>query len=96
MAKISDLGNYRTPNMRPGQLVMMMSEVPGTAVYMPPEALQGDSQYGTHLDGFSFGHLALYVMIQVVFRMSSKRSATVYSYDYFTFMKSYRMLIEIL
>ena len=43
VAKISDLGNCRIPNMQPGQLVMMMSEMPGTAVYMPPEALLGDT-----------------------------------------------------
>ena len=73
VAKISDLGNSRIPNMRPDQLVMMMSEVPGTAVYMPPEALQDDSQYGTHLDVFSFGHLSLYVMIQVGIRKSIAR-----------------------
>lgn len=65
VAKISDLGNSRIPNMRPGQLAMMMSTVPGTLVYMPPEALRDASQYGTSLDVFSFGHLTLYTIIQV-------------------------------
>ena len=69
VAKISDLGNCRIHNMRPGQLVMMMSKMPGTAVYMPPEALLDDTQYGTKLDVFSFGHLALYVMIQVILKV---------------------------
>jgi hypothetical protein len=32
---------------------------------MPPEALSSSSRYGPSLDVFSFGHLALFVVLQV-------------------------------
>ena len=34
-------------------------------MYMPPEALVASCRYGTSLDIFSFGHLALFVGLQV-------------------------------
>ena len=63
-AKISDMGNSRIVHMRPGQLATL-SRLPGTQVYMPPEAVSEDHRYGPSLDIFSFGHLALYTLIQV-------------------------------
>ena len=65
VAKITDLGNSRIINMRPGQLARTLTCVPGTLAYMPPEALSESHCYGTSLDIFSFGHLALYSMTQV-------------------------------
>ena len=41
VAKISDLGNARIVNLRPGQLARTLSRLPGTMVYMPPEAWAG-------------------------------------------------------
>ena len=64
-AKITDMGNSRIVSMRPGQLARTLSQLPGTLVYMPPEALSDDHRYGPALDIFSFGHLALYTLIQV-------------------------------
>ena len=64
-AKISDLGNSRFINQRSSYLAASMSRCPGTMVYMPPEALNGVNKYGPSLDVFSFGHLALYILIQV-------------------------------
>ena len=71
-AKISDLGNSRIVDLQPGQLVKTMSRIPGTLVYMPPEALYSlpgyepdKSHYGTKIDIFSFGHLSLFTLIQV-------------------------------
>lgn len=61
-AKIADLGNaYIVP---PVHLTKTMTRVPGTIPYMPPEAFMFEIQYSEKLDMFSFGHLALYVMIQ--------------------------------
>lgn len=61
-AKIADLGNaFIVP---PHHLTKTMTRVPGTIPYMPPEAFQPDTRYTEKLDMFSFGHLALYVMIQ--------------------------------
>ena len=57
-AKIADLGNARMLT-HDGT----MSYLPGTLVYMPPEAFT--QNYGTPLDMFSFGHLALFAAIQV-------------------------------
>ncbi len=65
-AKITDLGNSRMVAFRPGQLVQTLTKNPGTTVYMPPEALGDSHRYGTSLDVFSFGHLALYILIQVL------------------------------
>jgi len=38
VAKISDLGNARIVNLQPGQLARTLTHLPGTFVYMPPEA----------------------------------------------------------
>ena len=65
MAKISDLGNARIVNLRPGQLARTLTRIPGTFVYMPPEAFDDSSRYGPKLDIFSFGHLALFTFTQV-------------------------------
>ena len=64
-AKITDLGNSRIVNFRPGQLAKTLSQNPGTTVYMPPEALNESHRYGPSLDVFSFGHLSLYTLTQV-------------------------------
>ena len=65
VAKISDFGNSRIVNLQPGQLARTLSQLPGTLVYMPPEALSASSHYGPSLDVFSFGQLALFVVLQV-------------------------------
>ncbi len=66
VAKISDLGNSRIVDFQPGQLVRTLSRAPGTAVYMPPEALDATARYGPSLDIFSFGHLSLFTLTQVI------------------------------
>ena len=65
VAKITDMGNSRIVNMRPGQMARTLSKYPGTLVYMPPEAQDDRHCYGPSLDIFSFGHLALYTLTQV-------------------------------
>ncbi len=64
-AKITDMGNSRILDLRSARLTQTMSKLPGTLVYMPPEALTETHRYGPSLDMFSFGHLALYVLTQV-------------------------------
>ena len=61
-AKITDFGNSRLVD--PKHLAKTMTRVPGTLHYMPPEALEANSKYSDKLDMFSFGHLALYTIIQ--------------------------------
>ena len=65
VAKITDMGNSRIVNMRPGQMARTFTQLPGTRVYMPPEAMSATHRYGPSLDIFSFGHLALYTVTQV-------------------------------
>ena len=65
VAKITDMGNSRIIDMRPGQMARTLSALPGTPVYMPPEALDDRHHYGPSMDIFSFGHLALFTLIQV-------------------------------
>ena len=62
VAKIADMGNSRI--IQPSQLFKTMTRIPGTLVYMPPEAQGTSSKYDTSLDMFSFGHLALFTTIQ--------------------------------
>ena len=65
VAKIADMGNSRMVDVQPGQLARSMTRgVPGTAVYMPPEAFEVPPKYGPQLDMFSFGHLALFTATQ--------------------------------
>lgn len=70
-AKITDFGNSRIVNLQPGQLAQTMSQLPGTSAYMAPEALEVLSCYGSSLDVFSFGHLSLFVALQVTIIKSS-------------------------
>ena len=65
VAKITDLGNSRIVNIQPGQLAQTLSRNPGTLVYMPPEALADVAHYGPSLDIFSFGHLGIFIGLQV-------------------------------
>jgi len=65
VAKIADMGNSRIVDIRPGQLARTMTKgVPGTIVYMGPEAFEIPPKYGPMLDMFSFGHLALFTATQ--------------------------------
>ena len=62
-AKIGDLGNAII--IDPIRLATTLTQMPGTYLYMPPEALGPNAVYDTSLDMFSFGHLFLYTIIQV-------------------------------
>ena len=65
VAKLADLGVARIVDLQPGQLAATMTKAPGTAVYMPPEALEPIARYDTTIDVFSFGNLALYTLTQI-------------------------------
>jgi len=65
VAKLADLGVARIVDIQPGRLAATMTQTPGTAVYMPPEALEPNAQYDTTIDVFSFGNLALYTLTQI-------------------------------
>ena len=81
-AKITDLGNSRMVAQRSSQLATL-SMLPGTLVYMPPEALSDSHRYGPSLDVFSFGHLSLYTFTQVIQEtIFTNSSIAVYSITY--------------
>lgn len=61
-AKITDLGNALIVD--PVKLSTTLSQTPDTLPYIPPEALLSKPIYDCMLDMFSFGHLALYAIIQ--------------------------------
>ena len=61
-AKITDLGNALI--IKSHTVAKAMTQAPGTAVYMPPEAMQPQPKYDSAIDMFSYGHLALYTLIQ--------------------------------
>ena len=62
-AKISDLGVAKILNLTPLQVskVVRNTQAPGTAAYMPPEALIANPIYDTTIDMFSFGVLIIHV-----------------------------------
>lgn len=66
-AKIADLGNSRMVDFRPGTKYRPLTAIPGTILYMPPEASDPKNTYDTNLDMFSFGHLSLCTSIRVSF-----------------------------
>ena len=59
-AKITDLGVARPLQ----EIKTKLTKVPGTAVFMPPECIADNSNYGLPLDMFSFGGIILYVCVQ--------------------------------
>ena len=65
-AKISDFGNSRIMDLNPESTPATLTALPGTLVYMPPEAQGGKSNvmYDPSLDVFSFGHLSLLIITQ--------------------------------
>ena len=56
-AKIADLGMAKILNAAPAK-----SKCPGTATYMPPEALVENPEYRTEIDLFSYGVLIIHVL----------------------------------
>ena len=62
VAKISDLGTARMIRADSKQTKSRLTTAPGTLHFMPPEALdEEDPVYGTPVDVFSFGGIALYL-----------------------------------
>ena len=61
VAKISDFGNSRMVDLFATPELLTSS--PGTLDSMPPEALEG-GEYDDKLDIFSYGHLAIHIIIQ--------------------------------
>ena len=64
VAKISDFGSCLTNDLN-AKIQLGLTPYPGARCYMPPEALSEPPLYDSSLDIFSFGHLALFTMIQV-------------------------------
>ena len=62
IAKISDLGTAKMIKADSKQTKSRLTTVPGTLHFMPPEALdEDDPDYGTPVDVFSFGGVALHL-----------------------------------
>ena len=63
-AKVGDFGNARLMDLDPASTPETFTSLPGTLEYMPPEAHGQHVYYDPSLDVFSFGHLALFTLIQ--------------------------------
>ena len=62
VAKISDLGTAKMIRADSKQTKSRLTTAPGTLHFMPPEALEEDDPvYGTPVDVFSFGGVALHL-----------------------------------
>ncbi len=64
-AKVADLGVSRFIPANLQYLTRGLSLAPGAIHYMSPEVLQENPSYGVKLDCFSFGHLSLYLAVEV-------------------------------
>ena len=62
-AKIADLGVSKLISVQQ-HMALAQTQAPGSLNYMPPEALKENPKYDQKIDIFSFGHLAIYVVIQ--------------------------------
>ena len=63
-AKVSDFGISKVIDLNK-QDITPLTKVPGTVVYMPPEALTDSPDYSEKLDCFSFGVLAIQIMTRL-------------------------------
>lgn len=63
-AKIGDFGNAKLIIDLDPTTNETLTSLPGTLEYMPPEACGKQTSYDLSLDVFSFGHLALFTVIQ--------------------------------
>ena len=64
VGKIGDLGVAKVVRANSWQTrnkLKLTRAIPGTQDFMPPEVMEVDSLYGTPMDVFSFGGIALYV-----------------------------------
>lgn len=65
VAKIGDLGVAKVIQADDTNTKSKLTKAPGTQIFMPPEALEGEGDnivYGTPVDVFSFGCVALHVL----------------------------------
>ncbi len=62
-AKICDLGVAKMLDIEntQGKKTLLMTHIPGTAIFMPPESRTENPLYGTDLDIFSFGVLMVHI-----------------------------------
>ena len=61
VAKISDLGVAKIVKADSTATQSALTNVPGTADFMPPECFEDEPQYGAPLDVFSYGGITLFV-----------------------------------
>ena len=66
VAKISDFGNshIKSIDSESSSELQNVAKIPGTIIYMPPEACSDHAKFSNKLDIFSFGHLALFTATQ--------------------------------
>ena len=65
VAKISDLGVAKVVKHSTKTPLTKLTKAPGTADFMPPEALTDEPKYSTALDIFSYGGVILHVVSQL-------------------------------
>ena len=63
-AKVTDFGMARLGNQNPRATQLTFTMCPGTDVYMPPEAIQDKPAYTEKIDCFSFGVIAIQIVVR--------------------------------
>ena len=65
LAKVTDFGMARLDDINPRMSRISNTMVPGTDVYMPPEAVQEKPVYTEKIDCFSFGVIAVQIITRL-------------------------------
>ena len=63
-AKVTDFGMASLGDQNPRSTQLTFTMCPGTDVYMPPEAVQDNAVYTEKIDCFSFGVIAVQIIIR--------------------------------
>ena len=64
-AKVTDFGMARLGNQNSRATQLTFTMCPGTDVYMPPEAIQDKPAYTEKIDCFSFGVIAVQIVVRL-------------------------------
>lgn len=95
-AKVTDFGMSKLTGMTQMTTPLQLTHLPGTEVYMPPEAFQEPPEYSNKLDCFSLGVLGIQIMTRKFPRPGPRRTIVeVPKSELFPFGRAERLVSEV-